>query len=31
MGRAIIELSEIPQQRIENQWFDLSEVDEDSD
>lgn len=31
MGRAIIELSEIPQKRIDNQWFDLTEVDEDSD
>jgi len=31
MGRVIIELSEIPQKRIDNQWFDLVEVDEDSD
>ena len=31
MGRTIVDLAEIPRNRINNQWFDLSEVEEDSD
>ena len=29
MGRTMVNLSDIPQNRINNQWFDLSEITED--